>query len=250
MSKQNSIKRAFDLYQNKSITEIAIIQSAYAQKDYTTLKQIFNKHNVSNSTLEGYARLGNQYIKHISQPNTNVKKFVEKTYSESLESTQNLVKNAQNNAELILNAQKIKKGALYPNFSNQKRFNNRKNADSISNNAIIPFDYQEIKQIRQFNEKLNQNITFHNKKHKNKIKYVRITVKYRTSDNEEHFYSTKKVKPSQIKVESLQMIKDLDYNDFKHWKSISPKNEDLIQDLYTTNLSITEILDYQIEYYY
>ena len=80
MRKISSSKRIITQYKNVPLTDISLIQSAYANKDAQAIKKIFKKPNISDATALAYGRLANQYIALMNQPNKREIAYVKKRY--------------------------------------------------------------------------------------------------------------------------------------------------------------------------
>jgi hypothetical protein len=82
MAKQkSSIKRVISQFKGVDIANIARIQS---ENDANVIRTILNKPNLSDSTVKGYQRLANQYIKLFSTPKKNEVKLVKGIYKEDI----------------------------------------------------------------------------------------------------------------------------------------------------------------------
>ncbi|MGQ4876229.1 MAG: hypothetical protein ACP6IY_19345 [Promethearchaeia archaeon] len=200
MVKKSSINRIFSQYQNIDIIDITRIQSAYANKDASTIKKIFKKPKISDATALAYGRLANQYIKILNNPSKQTQSFVKKKYNVVIGS------NFQDNLLLLGNLQqnyrKKKKSVSFPKIL---ELNGYVNLLSTGYETIIPINFQS--DINTFWNLIDFNL---NEEHfiiQHGIKYYRVYLYIKFKNGRIGIISSKKVV-----FPNYRLITDIYYN--------------------------------------
>lgn len=113
MRKKQSVLRIVNQFKGLDISEIAVLQSAYSNRDLDLIRQILKKPTLTDSSLKAIGRLSNQYVKILFKPEQNDIRVIKKKFGIELKQNDyqnNLIK--LDNIKIINIPPKPKRGLL------------------------------------------------------------------------------------------------------------------------------------------
>ena len=149
MKKSSSITRVISQFKGMPIETISQIQSAYVNRDISTMRTLLGKNSSSDSYILALGRLSNQYIRTISKPRKNEIKIVKSKYKVDLTT------NANRNMQIMQNSNRFGNATPKPTVGSNittSIVHPKKNR-----NVMINIDYPSLSDLVNYFVKLDGN---------------------------------------------------------------------------------------------
>lgn len=225
---------------HKNPNYLTDIMKSIQNNDVKTFNKITGKNSTTIKSAEGYIRLYNAYIH-------NQMKIKPKSQKQQI--------TAKKTAQKPIPPQKKTTKKAKPKPIDYSLFHPFKASFedhildfTLTNQFSMQISTKNLQKFYDFIDNLFFRIQNYNTQKRKKIQFVRISVRYKATDNSTRYYSTKKTNIANIESEAKLLLDSLlTFN--PNWYNISPSNQEFIDDLADNTYRIYAFDEIKITYY-